>query len=106
MPETSWSRFGSKTSSRKAFLDAVGAKIFVISSGPTGYSGVVLPDPEVLKELDDRGDVWRTDADDTTCRRMAAKIGPDSDDRPGGCDNIVITVQGSTVSVENTHLVD
>ena len=36
---------GSLTSSRRAFLDAVGASIYAISSGPYPYRRVRLPDP-------------------------------------------------------------
>ena len=39
---------GSRTSSRRAFLDAVGASVFVVSSGPKKYRGVVLPDTDVI----------------------------------------------------------
>lgn len=46
---------GSKTSSRKRFLDAVGAKTFIVSAGPTKYSTVVLPDAETIAELERRG---------------------------------------------------
>jgi beta-lactamase superfamily II metal-dependent hydrolase len=35
---------GSKTSSRKAFLDAVGACTFIVSSGPKKYGPVTRPD--------------------------------------------------------------
>lgn len=58
---------GSRTSSRRAFLDAVGAGVFVVSSGPMKYSGVTLPDPDVVAELTSRGQVFRTDVDDATC---------------------------------------
>src|SRR5437660_11053518 len=51
---------GSKTSSRKAFLDAVGASTFIVSAGPTKYGSVVLPDQEVITELSLRGTVFRT----------------------------------------------
>ena len=59
---------GSKTSSRKAFLDAVGASYFIVSSGPTRYSTVTLPDDEVIAELEARGDVFRTDVEDDQCQ--------------------------------------
>ena len=39
---------GSRTSSRTAFLDAVGASVFVVSSGPLKYGTVVLPDADVV----------------------------------------------------------
>jgi hypothetical protein len=54
---------GSRTSSRRAFLDAVGASVFVVSSGPKTYSGVVLPDADVIAELEARGQLFRTDVD-------------------------------------------
>jgi len=83
---------GSKSSSRKAFLDAVQARIFLVSSGPTPYDGVVLPDPEVITELNGRGMVFRTDFNDASCGDDPSKIGPDADGKPGGCDNIVVTI--------------
>jgi competence protein ComEC len=87
---------GSKTSSRRAFLDAVGAKYFVISSGPYEYgtNRIVLPDDEVETELSNRRgmiSIWRTFADDRACMARPAKIGLD-DSRPGGCDNIRIVI--------------
>jgi competence protein ComEC len=87
---------GSKTSSRRAFLDAVGASTFIVSAGPTKYgsNGVVLPDDEVITELTHRGKVLRTDGDgnDDPCKANTAKIGPDADGKPGGCDNIRVTI--------------
>jgi competence protein ComEC len=83
---------GSKTSSRNTFLDAVGAEDFVISSGPKKYSGTQLPSQEVVDELDRRGRLWRTDIDDDACKAKAAKIGPDDDNKPGGCDNVRIVI--------------
>jgi competence protein ComEC len=86
---------GSLTSSRGAFLDAVGAKLFVISSGPHPYQSVVLPDPAVVKMLKARGTLYRTDRDDGACETEPAKPGPDADESPGGCDNVLITIQPS-----------
>ena len=83
---------GSKTSSRAAFIDAVGAKFFVISSGPTHYGTVVLPDEEIVSELESKGELFRTDVEDDQCAQSAGKIGPDADGKAGGCDNIVITL--------------
>jgi beta-lactamase superfamily II metal-dependent hydrolase len=94
---------GSMTSSRTAFLDAVGAKVYVVSAGPTKYQTVILPDQNVLDELNGRGTVWRTDATDkrilaltaapgTPCESNLAKIGPDNDNRAGGCDNVIVFV--------------
>lgn len=83
---------GSKTSSRTAFLDAVGAKVFVVSAGPTRYASVTLPDAEVITELENRGEVFRTDLDDDQCAASEDKIGADNDGKPGGCSNIVVTL--------------
>ncbi len=80
------------TSSRRAFLDAIGASTFIISSGPKKYGPVVLPDQEIIDELQARGELFRTDLDDAGCRNSAAKVGPDSDNQPGGCDNIRIQI--------------
>ncbi len=66
---------GSKTSSRAAFIGAVGASQFVISSGPFPYSGHVLPDPEVLAELNALGAVWRTDANDPHVGQIEPRSG-------------------------------
>ena len=83
---------GSMSSSRVRFLDAVGAQIFIISSGPKRYGSVILPDQQVLNELQARGPVWRTDFDDNACRTDTAKIGPDADGKAGGCDNILVRI--------------
>jgi competence protein ComEC len=88
---------GSMSSSRAAFVNAVGAKVFVISSGPNPYgkNRVTLPDEPVVAELRNLGELWRTDFDDLHCRTDIAKIGRDDDDRPGGCDNILVRVPAS-----------
>jgi len=83
---------GSKTSTRVAFLDAVNANIYVVSSGPRVYAGLTLPDGEVVAEYESRGTVWRTDRNDYRCGQSPAKIGPDDDGRPGGCDNVRISI--------------
>lgn len=91
---------GSLTSSRTSFLDAVGAKIYAISSGPYPYHRVRLPDEEIVDELERRGQVLRTDREDDfrieddarSCEMRDRKIGPDADETPGGCDNILISV--------------
>jgi beta-lactamase superfamily II metal-dependent hydrolase len=93
---------GSLTSSRTAFLDAVGASIYAISSGPYPYHRVRLPDAEVVAELAARGQVLRTDREDgfrlddetRACEMRPRKVGPDADETPGGCDNILITIAG------------
>lgn len=94
---------GSKTSSRTVFLDAVAASIFLVSSGPTKYSGTGLPDAEVIDELTRRGAVWRTDVDDAGCAENPNKTGEDADRRPGGCNNIVVHLspQGITAAYES-----
>jgi len=86
---------GSMTSSRVNFLDAVGARDFVISVGPKLYSGTRLPDAAVVSELTRRGTVWRTDLNDDTCGTNPRKIGPDNDGKPGGCDNVLIVIDAA-----------
>lgn len=96
---------GSLTSSRTAFLDAVSASVYAISSGPHPYSRVRLPDAEVVTELERRGKVYRTDRDDlyrtedeaSACEYNPHKIGPDADETPGGCNNILITINANGV---------
>lgn len=95
---------GSLTSSRNAFLDAVGADIYAVSSGPHPYSGVVLPDDEVMEELASRGRVFRTDVEDDQCETAAAKIGPDADESPGGCSNILVEI-GSAGAITASYAV-
>lgn len=98
---------GSKTSSRTKFLDAVGAKIFIVSAGPTKYATVVLPDAEVVTELVRRGQVFRTDLEDDTCATSPNKVGPDADGKPGGCDNVVVTFPANgAVSAEYRRVTD
>jgi beta-lactamase superfamily II metal-dependent hydrolase len=106
---------GSLTSSRTAFLDAVGASIYAISSGPYPYHRVRLPDPEIVTELERRGQLLRTDREDgfriedesRSCEMRAVKIGPDADETPGGCDNILISVgPGGSMSAAYSPLTD
>jgi competence protein ComEC len=85
---------GSMTSSRTAFLDAVDARQFIVSAGPTKYGSVTLPDQVIINEYRLRGLVWRTDLNDDSCGSNAAKIGPDNDGRAGGCDNVLIVIDG------------
>ena len=81
---------GSKTSSRRAFLDAVKPSIALVSSGPKMYGKVTLPDPEVLEALKSVGArILRTDERDGACP-VKGRIGGDRG--PGGCDSYVITV--------------
>jgi len=96
---------GSRTSSRKGFLDAVQASTFIISSGPTKYGSVTLPDQIVVDELNARGDVFRTDRDDIACASDSSKIGPDADNEAGGCDNIRIMLN-SNISANYLDLAD
>src|SRR5262249_21197452 len=59
---------GSKTSSRHAFLAAVAPTLALVSSGPKVYGPVVLPDAEVIDELERIGArVLRTDERDADC---------------------------------------
>jgi competence protein ComEC len=85
---------GSKSSSRNNFIDAVDAKVFVISSGPHSYgkNRIVLPDIEIVTALEARGRVLRTDIKDEECMSAERKIGPDDDESPGGCNNVVLEV--------------
>lgn len=83
---------GSMTSSRRAFLDAVRPTFAVVSSGPVQYGSVVLPDAPIITELTGRAQVFRTDGNDQACGQNSAKIGPDADGRPGGCDNVRIVI--------------
>src|SRR5262249_5986507 len=81
---------GSKTSSRRGFLEAVHPSLALVSSGPKVYGKTVLPDREVLDELHRIGaTVLRTDERDANCP-LARRIGPDTG--PGGCDSYIITV--------------
>ncbi|HYC99553.1 MBL fold metallo-hydrolase [Brevundimonas sp.] len=97
---------GSLTSSRDAFLDAVGADFYAVSSGPQAYRGVVLPDREVIDELASRGRVFRTDVDDDACEVATAKIGPDADESPGGCSNILFEISGTGIIASYASLAD
>jgi competence protein ComEC len=98
---------GSKTSSRADFINAVDAKIYVISSGPHPYSGVVLPDKEIETELRSSGTLYQTNLKDDQCEANESKIGPDADESPGGCDSVIITLPTSgTVSAAYNHAAD
>jgi len=87
---------GSMTSSRIAFLDAVGASVSVISAGPTKYGSVTLPDAAVVQQLTSRGQVFRTDNDDAACALSPSKVGPKADGKPGGCDNIQFVISDTS----------
>lgn len=81
---------GSKTSSRRDFLEAVKPSLALISTGPKSYGGTTLPDREVLDELTRVGaTILRTDERDTGCP-VVGRIGGDKG--PGGCDAWVITI--------------
>jgi competence protein ComEC len=83
---------GSKTSSRRAFLDAVQPRLALVSSGPRQYGKTTLPDPEVLAALDAVGaKVLRTDERDAACP-VTGRIGGDRG--PGGCDSWVLLIDG------------
>ncbi len=83
---------GSKTSSRTKFLNAIGAATYLVSAGPTKYATIVLPDAEVITELEKRGRLLRTDLDDDECATSPDKVGTDNDGKPGGCNNILLTI--------------
>ncbi|HEU0036655.1 MAG TPA: MBL fold metallo-hydrolase [Kofleriaceae bacterium] len=81
---------GSKTSSRRGFLETVRPRIALVSSGPKMYGKVTLPDREVLDELKRIGaTVLRTDEEDGHCP-VQGRIGGDAG--PGGCDSWVLTI--------------
>ncbi|MEH6550081.1 MAG: MBL fold metallo-hydrolase [Pseudomonadales bacterium] len=89
---------GSRTSSRTAFLDAVDAQTYIISSGPKKYGRIILPDQVVVDEFLNRGTVLRTDRDDVACAISTSKIGTDGDGKAGGCDNIRIILNDTITS--------
>ena len=81
---------GSKTSSRREFLEAVKPSLALLSTGPKKYGTVTLPDVEVLDELTRVGaKILRTDERDGDCP-ITGRIGGDKG--PGGCDAWVITI--------------
>jgi len=84
------------TSSRKAFLDAIGSSIAVVSSGPTQY-GSVFPDQSNRHRAAIPRAGLPHDVDDAACGQNLNKIGPDADGEPGGCTNIRIILK-DTVS--------
>ncbi len=81
---------GSKTSSRKSFLDAVTPRYALVSAGPTlNNGGVSFPDAEVIDGLKAMGaQVLRTDEHDGRCPEVD-RIGVD-DTKPGGCDSYLL----------------
>jgi hypothetical protein len=66
-----------------------------VSSGPKPYNGTTLPDQVIIDELTQHGQVFRTDLDDAACKTNPAKIGPDNDGQPGGCDNVRVLITGN-----------
>ncbi len=83
---------GSRTSSRKIFLDAVTPQYALVSAGPTlNNGGVSFPDVEVIDGLKAaRAQVLRTDEHDSRCPEVN-HIGMD-DDKAGGCDNYLLEI--------------
>ena len=68
---------------------------------------VTLPDQVVINELAGRGEVFRTDNNDAACATNPAKIGPDADGQPGGCDNIRLVISDSNpLQVTTLHQSD
>jgi hypothetical protein len=67
------------------------------------YGNVTLPDSEIITELTSRGQLLRTDVNDQMCSNSAAKIGPDADERAGGCDNIRVVLTGASVQASVWH---
>ena len=81
--------------------------VFVVSAGPTKYQTVVLPDAEIIAELEKRGRVFRTDFEDDECLMSPDKIGRDADGKPGGCNNVLITIPlNGVISAEYRRVSD
>lgn len=99
---------GSSTSSHRAFLDAVTPAVSIISSGPVKYHAVSLPEPEVVAALEAVSRVYQTTvgSDDAACLSNGAKIGPDNDDNPGGCDNVVVDIRGGELAARYAREAD
>jgi competence protein ComEC len=84
---------GSKTSSRRSFLEAVRPTLALVSAGPKRYHSVVLPDAEVIAELRRIGaEILRTDEHDASCP-LPRRIGGDKG--PGGCDTFIISIESA-----------
>lgn len=84
---------GSKTSSRIEFLKAVNPSWALIPVGPALYTGVKLPDQEVLDALKATKrsmKILRTDTNDGNCP-VDDRVGFD-DHTPGGCDNHILDI--------------
>lgn len=67
------------------------------------YQTVTLPDEVVIDELTGRGSLFRTDLNDGSCGTRPAKIGPDNDNRPSGCDNIQISIRNGAADISATY---
>jgi len=90
-----------RTSSREAFLDAVSPALSIISSGPQRYGSVILPDADIVTLLGTYGlyeTVARTDVHDDTCATNSDKVGTGNDNKPGGCDNVRVTMGGQAMA--------
>jgi competence protein ComEC len=86
---------GSSTSSRLDFLEKVQPSIALLGVGPLPYAGIVLPEAPVIDAiagLASKPVLLRTDQSDKQLGACGDRIGRD-DDRPGGCDNFIITVK-------------
>ena len=44
--------------------------------------------------------VFRTNLNDGTCPTNPKKVGPDNDGQAGGCDNVRLTITGTTITPE------
>lgn len=81
---------GSLTSTRGAFLSAVAPALALVSAGPKRYGSVVLPDPEIIAELQAANvTILRTDERDQSCP-LTGRIGGDKG--PGGCDSWMVEI--------------
>lgn len=90
---------GSLTSSRMGFLLAVSPKMALLSTGPTKYGSIVLPDQAVIDALVEVGaTVYSTDEHDKTGCPVVDRVGSQekagtAKERPGGCDNYVLNIR-------------
>lgn len=65
-----------------------------------------MPDKAVVDELEGRDKLLQTDQGDDLCRKSPAKIGRDADKKPGGCDNIIVTIAQGQVSADYFRTAD
>jgi competence protein ComEC len=94
---------GSMTSSRTAFLSAVSPAWALIGSGPTPYSGVVLPDASVIQAIQALGPtLFNTNAHDASGCPVSDRIGLD-DTAPGGCDNYILDIGAGSSDVQGSE---